>query len=93
MKTTFITAALILAGCTSTPTCFNEHGHHPHGHHPACEVSMGQNDTNGPPAPPPTLPPPDPDPGHLNNGFGNGDQDAPGKSEFHNQAENKGGNN
>jgi len=31
--------------------------------------------------------------GNGNNGFGNGDQDAPGNSEFNNNAENAGGNN
>ncbi len=30
---------------------------------------------------------------HPNNGFGNGNQNAPGGSEFHNNAENAGGNN
>jgi len=30
--------------------------------------------------------------GNRNNGFGNGDQDAPGNSEFNNNAENAGGN-
>lgn len=31
-------------------------------------------------------------PGTANNGFGTGDQDAPGGSEFNNNAENAGGN-
>lgn len=40
---------------------------------------------------PPVLPPVEP-PVKGNNGWGNGDQDAPGGSEFRNRAENAGGN-
>lgn len=36
--------------------------------------------------------PHDPEPAKGNNGWGNGDQDAPGNSEFNNNAENRGGN-
>lgn len=95
MKTTIITAALLTLGaCTTTATCFNSHGHHPHDHHPACEAPEGQNNANGPTAPLPEPTPPDPelDPGRPNNGFGSGNQDASGKSELHNNAENAGGN-
>lgn len=46
-----------------------------------------------PPEPPkPPQPPEPPKPTKGNNGFGNGDQDAPGNSEFNNNAENAGGN-
>lgn len=93
MKFTLTAGALILAGCAPVATCLNEHGHTPDGHHPACEAPGGHDHANGPPAPPPPPPEPKLDPGHPNNGFGSGNQDAPGKSEFRNNAENAGGNN
>lgn len=95
MKLILITGAFALASCTTIATCYNEHGHHPHDHHPTCEVSLHDVDDKAPTLPPPPPPPPLPelDPGHPNNGFGSGNQDAPGKSEFHNNAENAGGNN
>ena len=58
--------------------------------HYAPRVSDDGNDRPHPPTEPPEQPKPKV---HLNNGFGNGNQDAPGKSEFHNNAENAGGNN
>lgn len=41
---------------------------------------------------PPYMPPVDKPQAKGNNGWGNGDQDAPGQSEHNNNAENKGGN-
>lgn len=80
--------AVLLAGCAPAITCYNEHGHHPHDHHPACEIPTGVDRGSNTITPPPEL-----DNGHKNNGFGSGNQDASGNSEFHNGAENKGGNN
>lgn len=83
-----LAGVIVLASCA--PTCFQEHGHDPQGHHPICETYINHIDKKDPPPPPPEL-----DDGHKNNGLGkgSGDRDAPGDSEFHNQAENKGGNN
>ena len=99
IKSMTLAAGMFVASCTQIATCLNDHGHHPHNHHPVCEAPTHPNDDNGPPAPPPAPPIEPPPPprelveGHKNNGFGNGNQDAPGKSEFHNNAENAGGNN
>lgn len=85
-----LAAGMLLASCAQTATCVNEHGHSPDDHHPACEAPKGHS------AGPSIILPPEPEiepSGHPNNGFGNGNQNAPGNSEKHNNAENAGGNN
>lgn len=64
---------------------------------PPCEAST-HNQSEKPDAPvgiaqrPGDLPQPPDGKVKVNNGWGNGDQDAPGNSEHNNRAENKGGN-
>lgn len=101
-------AALTLGACTPPPTCGlpNEPvviGYAKDGNliyddqaplNAPCPT-VTPSDTQTPPVdePPVSEPPVDkPEKVKGNNGFGNGDQDAPGNSEHHNNAENKGGN-
>lgn len=56
------------------------------------EPPVGEPPVTPPTPPQPPEPPKPPKPTKGNNGFGNGDQDAPGNSEFNNNAENAGGN-
>ena len=56
-----------------------------------CPTVAPPNVSTPPVSIPPVLPPVEP-PVKGNNGFGNRDQDAPGRSEFRNRAENAGGN-
>ena len=58
---------------------------------PCVEVTPS-NDRQPPVVGPPPVEPPTTEKVKGNNGFGNGDQDAPGNSEHNNNAENRGGN-
>ena len=60
-----------------------------------CATVTPPNVTTPPTIVPPVLPPVEPPvlvASKGNNGWGNGDQDAPGRSEYRNRAENAGGN-
>jgi hypothetical protein len=81
-------------GDPGTPTPRSPNGGNPIAGNPGGGITPPGDDPDDPPGGctsncGPGTPP---GKGKKNNGFGNGDQDAPGKSEFHNRAENKGGN-